>query len=124
YYGSSTSTADDEQNHFYPNASEKKLLSYIDQCNFDSAKQEIANVWQDFSNQMHIAPDQVLYICHQLVGVTLTHLREKSVNVQHLFSSHRNIYTQLAISETLDDVEAALVSFYEDIISHLLELTA
>jgi len=124
YYGSSTSTADDEQNHFYPNASEKKLLSYIDQCNFDSAKQEIANVWQDFSNQMHIAPDQVLYICHQLVGVTLTHLREKNVNVQHLFSSHRNIYTQLAISETLDDVEAALVSFYEDIISHLLELTA
>lgn len=119
YYGADTPSY--EQKNFYPDAGEQKVLSLIDQRDFDSIRGELANIREEISLQEGMSPDRVLFISHQLVGATIKHLREKNVNLQRLFASNKNIYTHLAMSETLDDVEEALVSFYEDIINHLLE---
>jgi len=102
-------------------ANEKRILSFIDQCDFESIKLEIANIRYEIGLQKKMSPDHVLFISHQLVGAAMNHLREKNVNLQRLFSSNKNIYMQLSMSETLDDIEDALVGFYEDITNYLME---
>jgi len=116
-----TETNNDEQDNIYPVANEKRILSFIDQCDFENIKLEIANIRYEISLQENMSPDHVLFISHQLVGAAMNHLREKNVNLQRLFSSNKNIYTHLAMSETLDDIEDALVGFYEDITNYLME---
>jgi len=115
--------SDQLQPNYYPAAIEKKILSFIDQRNFENIKLKLTSIQDEIRQQSNMSPDSVLFIGHQLVGATIKHLREKNVNVQRLLSSNKNIYAELAVSETLDDVEDALVSFYEDIINHLLEHT-
>jgi len=112
-----------EQKNFYSAVSEKKILSAIDQADFEKVKQELSNIRHEISVQEDVSPDSVLFVSHQLVGATIKHLREKNVNLQRLFSSNKNIYTHLAMAETLDDIEHALVGFCEDIINYLIERT-
>lgn len=116
-------TIRDEQKNFYSASSEKRVLSAIDQHDFEKIKLELANIRHEISLLEDISPDSVLFVSHQLVGATIKHLREKNVNLQRVFSSNKNIYTLLAMAETLDDIEHALVGFYEDIINYLIERT-
>ncbi|KAB8127043.1 helix-turn-helix domain-containing protein [Gracilibacillus oryzae] len=111
----------DEQDvrYIYPSNSERRILNFLDQGDLDNIKKELKVINKEIRSAEYIAYDNILFIYHQLVGISIKHLREKNVSTSQIFAKKINIYTDLASIDTLDELEQYLSDFFEEIVKYL-----
>lgn len=108
-----------DKRYIYPANSERRILNFLDQGHFDSIAKELTLVSAEIRTAEYISYDNILFIYHQLAGVTIKHLRENYVHTARIFTGRGNVYAALASIDTLDEMEEYLLDFYREIIQHL-----
>lgn len=108
-----------EKRYIYPANSERRILNFLDHGQLDSIIKELDVISGEIRSADYISYDNILFIYHQLTGVTIKHLRENYVNTARFFVGRGNVYAVLASIETLNELEAYLRQFYTEIVEHL-----
>jgi AraC-like DNA-binding protein len=108
-----------EKRYIYPANSERRIINFLDHGQLDSIMKELDVISGEIRSAEYISYDNILFIYHQLTGVTIKHLRENYVNTARIFVGRSNIYAALASIDTLDELEDYLHGFYSEIVQHL-----
>lgn len=108
-----------DKKYIYPANSERRILNFLDQGNLDSIIEELRIIRDDIHSAEYVSYDNILFIYHQIVGVTIKHLRENNVSTARIFSRRGNIYAAFASFDTLDELEEYLIGFYSEIVHYL-----
>ncbi|MGO4495549.1 helix-turn-helix domain-containing protein [Paenibacillus sp. 2RAB27] len=108
-----------DKRYIYPANSERRILNYLNHGQLDSIIKELEIISGEIRSAEYISYDNILFIYHQLVGVTIKHLRENYVNTARIFAGRGNIYATLASIDTLDELEDYFRDFYGEIVQHL-----
>lgn len=108
-----------EKRYIYPANSERRLLNFLDQGQLDNIIKELDVISTEIRSAEYISYDNILFIYHQLTGVTIKHLRENYVNTARIFVGRGNVYAVLASIDTLDELDEYLRRFYTEIVQHL-----
>ncbi|MBD0382845.1 AraC family transcriptional regulator [Paenibacillus sedimenti] len=106
--------------YIYPANSERRILNFLDKGDFDSIIKELDIIGGEIRSAEYISYDNILFIYHQLAGVTIKHLRENNVSTARIFAGRGNIYAALASIDTLDELEEYLREFYGEIVQYLV----
>lgn len=107
---------DVNKKYVYSVNSETRILNFLDQSDLKQIKAELATIRKEIRSSSFISYDNIMFIYHQLVGVTIKHLRENNINNARIFAKRGNMYAALAACDTIDEIEEYLISFYEEII--------
>ncbi|MEK3884618.1 helix-turn-helix domain-containing protein [Paenibacillus sp. PL2-23] len=110
---------DRDKKYMYPANSERKIINFLELVDLDSIMTELDQIRSDIQSAEYISYDNILFIYHQLVGVTIKHLREKNVSTARIFAGRGNIYSAIATMDTLDELEKYLREFFAEIIQYL-----
>lgn len=105
--------------YVYPANSERRILNFLDRGDQDSLMRELEQIRSEIRSAESISYDNILFIYHQLVGVTIKHLRENNISTSRIFGGRGNIYSAIASFDTLDELEEYLRGFFSEIIQHL-----
>jgi AraC-like DNA-binding protein len=108
-----------EKRYIYPANSERRILNFLDHGELESILKELDVISAEIRSADYISYDNILFIYHQLTGVTIKHLRENYVNTARIFLGRGNVYAALASIDTLDELEDYLRQFYGEIVQHL-----
>lgn len=108
-----------DKRYIYPANSERRILNFLDHGQLDSIKKELDIISGEIRSAEYISYDNILFIYHQLTGVTIKHVRENYVNTARIFAGRGNMYAALASVDTLDELEEYLHEFYGEIVQHL-----
>ncbi|MFF3922172.1 helix-turn-helix domain-containing protein [Paenibacillus lactis] len=108
-----------DKKYIYPANSERRIFNFLGQGNLDSIIEELRIIRDEIRSAEYVSYDNILFIYHQLVGVTIKHLREDNVSTARIFSRRGNIYAALASFDTLDELEEYLIGFYSEIVHYL-----
>ncbi|GHV02641.1 hypothetical protein FACS189485_03640 [Spirochaetia bacterium] len=100
---------------FYPKNSETRILNYIDTRNLPSIYEELRSIRQEIISTENIFPDNIYFIYNQITGVTIKHLSEMNINTVRLFANRDNVYAAISGCETLDEIQAYMQGFFQDI---------
>lgn len=114
-----TREAESGKKYIYPSNSERRILNYLDIGDLDSIVKELAIIREEIRSVEYISYDNILFIYHQLIGVTLKHLRENRISTARIFAGRGNVYSAIAAIDTLDELEDYLREFFAEIIQHL-----
>lgn len=108
-----------EKRYIYPANSERRILNFLDHGELDAILKELEVISAEIRSADYVSYDNILFIYHQLTGVTIKHLRENYVNTARIFVGRGNVYAVLASIDTLDELEEYLRQFYGEIVQHL-----
>jgi len=108
-----------DKKYIYPANSERRILNFLTNSDLDSIIKELRNIRNEIRSAEYVSYDNILFIYHQLVGVTIKHLRENNVSTARIFSRRGNIYAALASFDTLDELEEYVIGFYSEIVHYL-----
>lgn len=108
-----------EKRYIYPANSERRIINFLDHGEHDSIMKELDVISSEIRSAEYISYDNILFIYHQLTGVTIKHLRENYMNTARIFVGKANVYGALASIDTLDELEDYLRQFYSEIVQHL-----
>lgn len=108
-----------EKRYIYPANSERRILSFLDQGNLDGILVEVEQISKEIRSAQYISYDNILFIYHQLAGVTIKHLQENNISAAHIFAGRGNIYSTFVSIDTLDELQAYLCEFYREIVQYL-----
>ncbi len=108
-----------EKRYIYPANSERRILNFLDNGQLDNIIKELDVISTEIRSADYISYDNILFIYHQLTGVTIKHLRENYVNTARIFVGRGNVYAALASIDTLDELDEYLHRFYSDIVQQL-----
>jgi len=101
--------------YIYPINSERRILNYIDTGDINSISEELDLIRKQIEAASYISYDNILFIYNQLIGVTIKHLNEKSINTSAIFATRGNIYSIMASMETLEELDAYFKQFFAEI---------
>lgn len=105
--------------YMYPTNSERRIVNFLERADLDSILNELENIQADIHSDTHVSYDNILFIYNQLIGVTIRHLRENNISTSRIFSGGGNIYSAIASTDTLDELENYLRDFFTEIVQHL-----
>lgn len=108
-----------DKKYIYPVNSERRILNFLGHSDLDCIIEELRIIRNEIRSAEYVSYDNILFIYHQLVGVTIKHLRENDVSTARIFSTRGNIYAALASIDTLDELEEYLIEFYSEIVHYL-----
>ncbi len=86
----------ENQKFHYSYSSEKKILNFLNNGDFDSLKTELKEAVNQIKEEKDISNDNILLIFNQLVGATIKYLMEHNINTSKIFRSNINIYSEIA----------------------------
>ncbi len=102
----------------YSYNSEKKILNFLNNGDFDSLKTELREIVNQMKEEEDISNDNILLIFNQLVGATIKYLVEHNINTSKIFRSNINIYSVIANLDTVDEIEEYLIEVYKSILDY------
>lgn len=108
-----------DKKYIYPANSERRILNFLGSGDLDSIIEELKIIRDEIRSAEYVSYDNILFIYHQLVGVTIKYLRENNVSTARIFSRRGNIYAAFASFDTLDELEEYLIEFYSEIVHFL-----
>jgi AraC-like DNA-binding protein len=108
-----------DKKYIYPVHSEKRILNFLDNGDLDSIVKELRKIRDEIRSAEYISYDNILFIYHQLAGVTIKCLRENNISTARIFAGWGNIYAALASMDTLDEIEEYLNRFYVEIVQYI-----
>ncbi len=108
-----------DKRYIYPSISERRILNFLDNGDLDSIMTELRLIGDEIRSADYVSYDNILFVYHQLAGVTIKHLRENHVSTGRIFAGRSNIYATLAAIDTLDGLEEYLVEFFREIVQYL-----
>ncbi|MHA2852418.1 AraC family transcriptional regulator [Paenibacillus lautus] len=108
-----------DKKYLYPANSERRILNFLGNAGLDNIIEELRIIRDEIRSAEYVSYDNILFIYHQLVGVTIKHLRENNVSTARIFSRRGNIYAALASFDTLDELEEYVIGFYSEIVHYL-----
>ncbi|QNK60292.1 AraC family transcriptional regulator [Paenibacillus sp. PAMC21692] len=108
-----------DKKYIYPSNSERRMLNYLDQGDLDSIAKELKAIGDEIRSAEYVSYDNILFVYHQLTGVTIKHLRENNVSTAKIFAGRGNIYAALASIDTLDELEEYVYDFCREIVQYL-----
>ncbi|QHQ59936.1 helix-turn-helix domain-containing protein [Anaerocolumna sedimenticola] len=103
--------------HYFYN-SEKKILNFLNNGDFESLKSELRKIVNQIKEEKDISYDNILLIFNQLVGATIKFLVEHNINTSKIFRSNINIYSEIAGLDTVDEIEAYLTEIFKSIMDY------
>ncbi|SDZ60061.1 AraC-type DNA-binding protein [Evansella caseinilytica] len=103
-----------DKKYIYPVNSERRILNFINNGDLDSIIKELGVIGDEIRSADYISYDNILFIYHQLVGICMKHLRENDISTARMFAGRSNIYTTLASSDTLNELEKHLYPFFKE----------
>ncbi len=106
--------------YVYPEGNERRILNYLSAGDLPHIQEELAKVRAQILGADGIGYDNILFIYNQLVAATIRQLGEQNLSTARLFPQHVNVYAQLAALDTLPELEAYLIGFFEEIAQHFL----
>ncbi|NIK67062.1 AraC family transcriptional regulator [Paenibacillus sp. BK720] len=105
--------------YMYPANSERRIVNFLERADLGSILKELESIRADIYSDSNVSYDNILFIYNQLIGVTIRHLRENNVSTSRIFSGRGNIYSAIASTDTLDELENHLRDFFTEIVQHL-----
>ncbi|SFE52870.1 AraC-type DNA-binding protein [Paenibacillus catalpae] len=111
--------AERSKKYIYPTNSERRIVNFLERADLDSILAELDTVRKDIISDESISYDNILFIYNQIIGVTIKHLRENNISTSRIFAGRGNIYSAIASTDTLDELENYLHDFFKEIIQHL-----
>jgi AraC-like DNA-binding protein len=105
--------------YIYPANCERRILNFLEIGDLDRLMNELALIRDEIQSAPSISYDNIMFIYHQLIGVTIKHLRENNISPTRIFAGRGNIYSAIAGIDTLDELDDYLREFYREIIQHL-----
>ncbi len=102
----------------YSYNSEKKILNFLNNGDFDSLKTELKEAVNQIKEEKDISNDNILLIFNQLVGATIKYLVEHNINTSKIFRSNINIYSEIAGLDTVDEIEEYLIEIFKSILDY------
>ncbi|PJN55326.1 hypothetical protein PAEVO_20470 [Paenibacillus sp. GM2FR] len=108
-----------DKKYIYPANSERRILNFLGHGDLDNIIEELRIIRDEIRSAEYVSYDNILFIYHQLVGVTIKHLRENNVSTARIFTRRGNIYAALASFDTLDELEEYVIGFYSEIVHYL-----
>jgi AraC-like DNA-binding protein len=108
-----------DKKYYYPVNSERRILNFLDHGDLVSIVKELETISGDIRSAEYISYDNILFIYHQLAGVTVKHLRENNVSTERIFAGRGNLYAALASLDTLDELEEYFNKFYAEIVQYI-----
>ncbi|MBD2868566.1 AraC family transcriptional regulator [Paenibacillus arenilitoris] len=112
-----------DKKYIYPANGERRILNFLDNGDLESVKKELQMIGGEIRSADYVSYDNILFVYHQLAGVTIKHLREKNVNTARIFAGRGNIYAALASIDTLDELEQYVYEFCREIVQYLARAT-
>ncbi|WP_244268302.1 AraC family transcriptional regulator [Paenibacillus barengoltzii] len=107
------------KHYLYPVDSERRILNYLTAGELERLLEELTAIRQEIQGSPSISYDNIMFIYHQLVGVTIKQLRENQINPTRIFAGRGNIYSSIASMDTLEELDAYMREFYRDIVQYL-----
>lgn len=117
------SSMDKNKRYHYPYHSEKKIINYLSLGDYEQIKYELKLIREQILEIDNISCDNVVLIYNQLIGATIKYLVEHNINTGKIFSNGDNAYSIIATKDTVEEIEAYLVQFYDAIEKALGEPT-
>ncbi|MNW47428.1 HTH-type transcriptional regulator YesS [compost metagenome] len=105
--------------YLYPVDSERRILNFLQAGNLERLLEELTVIRGEIQSAPSISYDNIMFIYHQLVGVTIKELRENQMNPTRIFAGRGNIYSAIASIDTLDELDHYMREFYRDILQYL-----
>ncbi|MGP0583472.1 helix-turn-helix domain-containing protein [Paenibacillus timonensis] len=105
--------------YLYPADSERRILNFLQAGNLERLLGELTVIRGEIQSAPSISYDNIMFIYHQLVGVTIKELRENQMNPARIFAGRGNIYSAIASIDTLDELDHYMREFYRDILQYL-----
>lgn len=105
--------------YLYPADSERRILNYLEAGDQKRLLEELTGIRREIQSAPYISYDNLMFIYHQLVGVTIKQLRENQINPTRVFAGRGNIYSAIASMDTLDELDTYMREFYRDILQYL-----
>ncbi|QDH21458.1 AraC family transcriptional regulator [Saccharibacillus brassicae] len=103
--------------YMYPECSERRILNFLDEGDAGRVQGELERIAQEIRAAEYVSHDNILFIYNQLVGVTIKHLQENGSQAARIVAGRGSVYSTIASFDTLDDLQAYVRGFYEDILS-------
>lgn len=114
------SEEDERGKHYlYPVDNERRILNFLEAGDLERLWEELTAIRREIEAAPYISYDNIMFIYHQLVGVTIKHLRENQINPTRIFAGRGNIYSAIASIDTLDELDRFMREFYRDIHQYL-----
>ncbi|NQX45723.1 AraC family transcriptional regulator [Paenibacillus tritici] len=113
---------DEEENsrkYLDSESSERRILNFLDAGELAGIYKELQNIRSRISAEDNISYDNIMFIYYQLMGATLKHLRENHLGTGRMIMGRGNVYSMLAATDTLDELEEYLYDFYCEIVQSL-----
>ncbi|WP_068786238.1 helix-turn-helix domain-containing protein [Paenibacillus phocaensis] len=107
------------KHYLYPSDSERRILNYLEAGDQKRLLDELIVIRREIQSAPYISYDNIMFIYHQLIGVTIKHLREKPISPTRIFAGRGNIYSAIASMDTLDELDTYMREFYRDILQFL-----
>ncbi|MBW4840403.1 MAG: helix-turn-helix domain-containing protein, partial [Paenibacillaceae bacterium] len=105
--------------YLYPADSERRILNFLEAGDLERLLEELTVIRRDVQSASSIAYDNIMFIYHQLVGVTIKLLRENQINPTRIFAGRGNLYSTIASIDTLDELDHYMREFYREILQYL-----
>ncbi|MGG3452368.1 helix-turn-helix domain-containing protein [Paenibacillus rhizolycopersici] len=105
--------------YLYPVDSERRIMNFLQAGNLERLLEELTVIRGEIQSAPSISYDNIMFIYHQLVGVTIKELRENQMNPTRIFAGRGNIYSAIASIDTLDELDHYMREFYRDILQYL-----
>lgn len=108
------------QNYIYYSCydSEKKIMNYLETCDFDSLRKELEALVIHMKKTENISNDNILMVFNQLIGSTIKYMVEHNLDTNSLLGMNESIYSIIANLDTLDDIKSYLLKVYQSIIEY------
>ncbi|MDF2836971.1 MAG: transcriptional regulator, AraC family [Paenibacillus sp.] len=108
-----------DKKYIYPSNSERRMLNFLDNGDLDSIAKELKLIGDEIRSAEYVSYENILFVYHQLTGVTIKHLRENNVSTARIFAGRGNLYATLAAIDTLDELEEYMYEFCREIVQYL-----
>ncbi|MHA6484869.1 helix-turn-helix domain-containing protein [Paenibacillus sp. strain BS8-2] len=112
-----------DKKYVFPANSERRMLNFLDNGDLDSISKELRAISEELRTAEYVSYDNILFVYHQLAGITIKHLRENNVSTARIFAGRGNIYAALSTIDTLDELEQYMFEFTRDIVQYMARTT-
>lgn len=112
-----------EKKYTYPIHSERRILNYLGLGDLKNILKELDMISSEIRTTEFISYDNILFIYHQLVSIGVKYLTENNVNEAQIFEKWGNIYTTIASTDTLEELEKYMRDFFTEIVHYIKRTT-
>lgn len=114
-----------EHKYYYPFDIETYILNQLEAKNINAVKDTVKRLITDIKDNANLSFNNIIQIFYQLVGNTvIKYLIDSNIDMNHVFSSDFNLYSQLSKKETLSDIEQWLIDVYNKIIDYCIKFNS